>query len=77
LGNAGAKSLAVGFGCQAVSPYIGWAINSIVGAFTPTPAPVARRPAPIAGRPTTYRAPVAATSEEDLAQSATAGAETR
>ena len=77
IGEDGAKALGIGFGCQAVSPYIGRGINSIVGAFTPTPVPAARKPASIAGRPTAYRAPVAATSEEDLAQSATAGAETR
>jgi len=75
IGEDGAKALGIGFGCQAVSPYIGRGINSLVGLFAPTPVPAAGRP--IAGRPTTYRAPVAGATESELAEAATAGAETR
>lgn len=71
IGEDGAKALGIGFGCQAVSPYIGLGINSLVGAFAPSPIPAARR---IAGRRVT---PAAGATESELADSATAGAETR
>ena len=76
IGDAAAKSFAIGFGCQAVSPYIGRGINSIVGAFAPTPVPAAGRRVtpPIAGRRVT---PTPGATESELAESATAGAETR
>jgi len=76
IGEDGAKALGIGFGCQAVSPYIGRGINSIVGAFAPTPVPAAGRRVtpPIAGRRVT---PTAGATESELAESATAGAETR
>lgn len=72
IGEDGAKALGIGFGCQAVSPYIGRGINSLLGLFTPTPVPAAGRP--IARRPVT---PAAGATESELAASATAGAETR
>lgn len=77
IGEEGAKALSIGFGTQAVSPYIGRGINSLVGLFAPTPI-VARRPTPpIAGRPTPYNGPAPGASESELADSATAGAGTR
>jgi len=73
IGEDGAKALGIGFGTQAVSPYIGRGISSIVGVFTPTPPiPAARRP--IAGRRVT---PTAGATESELAESATAGTEAR
>ena len=75
IGEDGAKALGIGFGCQAVSPYIGLGINSLVGAFAPSPIPAGRRVTPrIAGRRVT---PAAGATESELADSATAGAETR
>lgn len=74
IGESSSKALAIGFGSQAVAPYIGQGLNYAVSAFkpaAPAAAPAARRPA------TTYRAPAGAATEADLAASATAGAETR